>query len=403
MKIFIAIPALAESNYLPDTIECIKNQTFKNHKTLVCINNPESWQDLPEKKNLIDDNKKTNEYLKTIDDIDIEIIDRFSKGKGLLAKDKGVGTARKILFDKILEVASDNDIIISLDADTLFDSDYFDNVIKRFKSNPDAIALSVPYKHRVDNKSSERAILRYEIYMRTYLINMLSIKTPYAFTALGSAIAVKVGAVRKISGITPRSSGEDFYLLQKLAKTGRILLHCDSRVYPSNRKSSRVDFGTGPAVIKGETGDFSSYPIFDVKYFEEVGKTIELFSEKFDKNIDTPMDKFLVGQFKNLWEPLRKNYKMKHQFIKACHTKIDGLRILQYLRTRQIEERRGDDDNLMSFFKKFMPSSPFIGSVNLTQSSIGELSLVCNEIEEIELLLRQERDKNRLSIYSRSR
>ena len=78
------------------------------------------------------------------------------------------------------------------------------------------IGLAVPYYHKLIGDATDRLILRYEIYMRCYLINLLRIQNPYAFTALGSAMAVTVRAYRKAGGLTPVKSGEDFYFLQNL-------------------------------------------------------------------------------------------------------------------------------------------------------------------------------------------
>ena len=173
--------------------------------------------------------------------------------------------------------------------------------------------------------------------MRHYMVNMLRINNPYAFTALGSAMAFPVKSYRKVRGITPRQSGEDFYLLQKFRKSGELLLWNDSPVYPMGRCSDRVAFGTGPALIKGLNGDWSSYPFYNPLIFDEVKQTFDSFSCLYHADIEMPMTQFLKNVFKteNLWDPLRKNYTTEKAFIHACVVKVDALRILQYLRYRQ--------------------------------------------------------------------
>jgi hypothetical protein len=67
-----------------------------------------------------------------------------------------------------------------------------------------------------------------------------------------------------------------------------------------------------------------------------VNNTYEKFSELFENDIPTPMDEFLMKQFNShdIWTTLRTNYKDRENFIKACKTKVDGLRILQFLKQK---------------------------------------------------------------------
>jgi len=173
--------------------------------------------------------------------------------------------------------------------------------------------------------------------MRYYLLNMIRIRNPYAFTALGSAMAFPVWAYNKTGGLTPVPAGEDFYFLQKLTKLGKIVTYSSSIAYPSPRFSDRVVFGTGPALIKGNDGDWMSYPHYHFNLFDEVRETYKLFGQLYTKDIPSPMDQFLKEQTKseNIWEPFRKNYRDQNNFINACITKVDGLRILQFLRKQQ--------------------------------------------------------------------
>ena len=116
---------------------------------------------------------------------------------------------------------------------------------------------------------------------------------------------------------------------------GRILLWCDEHVYPKGRLSDRVGFGTGPAIEKGMDGNWNSYPIYKTEYFENIKKTFDLFPTLFEEDVDTPLTSFLQKQFNtdDIWSPLRNNYKDVKQFVRACETKVDGLRILQYLKS----------------------------------------------------------------------
>lgn len=185
---------------------------------------------------------------------------------------------------------------------------------------------------------------------------MFLINSPYAFTAIGSAIVIRIRALRKIGGITPMKSGEDFYLLQKLRKMGHIHQWLPEVVKPAARFSNRVFFGTGPAILKGAKGDWTSYPIYHPLLFQEIKKNYELIPTLFHEEIDTPFITFLKQQFQdeNLWQPLRKNSKNIEQFTKAFHEKANGLRILQFFKVKQkeleITDEKGMIDSLSLFF-----------------------------------------------------
>jgi hypothetical protein len=254
----------------------------------------------------------------------------------------------------VSEAAADDDIIVSMDADTQLWCQAICIPSQRlFNRHPQAVALSNPYYHRLTGEENlDRAMLRYEIYMRYYAINMWRIGSPYSFTALGSAIALPVWAYRKIGGITAKKSGEDFYLLQKLRKTGWIIHHNHEKVFPATRFSDRVFFGTGPALIKGSQGLWDSYPIYDHQLFDKLAQTYSLFPALYDTKIATPMDDFISTQFKetDIFEALRKNTSSREQFVKACHHKIDGLRVLQFVKSSQLKNSWCDEDNLLNFY-----------------------------------------------------
>jgi cellulose synthase/poly-beta-1,6-N-acetylglucosamine synthase-like glycosyltransferase len=222
MKIFIAIPAIDEFEHLPELINDLKLQTYKVFSVFICVNNPEEWRNDPEKANICENNAKTMDYLGSVKDLDISVIDRSSIGKGWKWKQRGVGYARKELFEAIDRVADDNDIVISLDADTRIRPGFISSVRKQFLDLKKALLLTNPYYHKLTgNDTLDRAILRYELYMRYYLINLLMINSPYAFSALGSAISFRVSGYRKISGITPKEAGEDFYFVNRMKKQAK--------------------------------------------------------------------------------------------------------------------------------------------------------------------------------------
>jgi len=354
----VAIPAMNEAAFLPQTMECLKRKQHQNFRVWVCVNQPDSWWGDPGKADVCKNNQETLSYLRSLDWKNLHIIDHSSKGLGWKGKALGVGQARKVIMDAINRLSQPEDLIVSLDADTIVEHDYLFSVEKVFDRFPSAVALSNPYYHRLTGEETlDRAMLRYEIFMRHYALNMWRIGSPYSFTALGSAIALPVCSYRKIGGMTAKKSGEDFYLLQKLRKTGWIANINSSTVIPGTRYSDRVFFGTGPALIKGSGGNWESYPVYDYRLFDKVAQTYKLFPVLLEKNLETPMSEFLNQHFgeDDIFEPLRQNHKNPAQFIKACHHKVDGLRVLQYLKYHQALENYRDEDNLLLFMERFFP------------------------------------------------
>lgn len=391
-KVFIALPVQDELDFLPGFIECVRLQCFTHFKLVVCINQPDNWWEDLNKLEVCKNNADAIGILNKIKDFPIEIIDRSSRGNGWKGRDFGVGWARKTAMDQISTQAEDQDIIISLDADTKFNPDYLRSVTENLNRRTDAVALSVPYYHELTgDKEKDRAILRYEIYMRYYAINLWRIGSPYSFTAIGSAIALPVKSYRAIEGITPHKSGEDFYFVQKLRKFGHVLTWNSEKVYPAARYSDRVFFGTGPAMIKGRGGDWKSYPVYPFEYFDEVKQTCDLFPVFFTEDVATPMDEFIMEKFqgKNIWKPLRENFRTEEKLVKACNHKIDALRILQYLKWRNAQNHFTDEENLFRWFRLYYPEKISFFQFDLKKFTFSanpvlDLDSVRNALSEIE-------------------
>ena len=340
-----------EKDYLFRTLDCISSQQCDYPiEVFVCVNQPEDWWNQPEKLAICENNSQTIFMLKDYPTLSVKCIDKSSKGKAWANTKQGVGLARKELTQAILASASsDNDILISMDADTLFEPDHCQSVVENFRSHPSAVAMAVPYYHKKNNSESEtRAMLRYEIYMRNYNLQLLHINSPYAYTALGSAIACRMQACKAVNGFDSHTSGEDFYFLQKLCKYGRILRYNHSKVYPATRFSDRVPFGTGPAIYNGSQGNFASYPIFHHSGFEVIKQVYKQIDRLFYEDFENEFLYFLNNNSHSgdIWTPLRKNYKTLPLFTKAFHTKVDSLRIFQFIRNYQQKLNLSDEQCL---------------------------------------------------------
>ncbi len=357
-KIYLCLPILNEAENLPALLDNIALQSYKNVELIACVNQAEEWWNLDDQLEQCLNNQKSLEILKRETLFPITIIDKSSKGKAWTGKQKGVGWARKLVMDEAAKSGKDEDLIVSIDADTAYPADYLSSLVHLFNTKKTIVGLANPYYHPLTSHETQNyAILRYEIYMRNYAINMLLIDNPYHFTALGSAMATSLKVYKKVGGLSPKASGEDFYFLQKLRKYGELAHWNKLKVFPEARFSNRVNFGTGPAMIKGHQGDWSSYPIYPQNIFQKVRQTYDAFPALFKKEVRTPMSSFLQQQLKReeIWLPLRKNYKSEYQFIKACQTLVDGLRILQFLKSEtSFEEEKQSkilSSNLIYFSK----------------------------------------------------
>jgi len=400
-NIHIALPAMNEAEFITKTLDCLRKQTFGGFHTWVCVNQPDDYQLNPDKVHICENNQQTLTLLQKYPLKNLHIIDRTSPGKGWQTTKTGVGMARKTIMDTIAQAANPEDIIVSMDADTVFNENFLLAVSQQFAEHPDALALANPYYHPLTKDDQvNRAMLRYEIYMRYYALNMRFTGTPYCFSPLGSAMSARVSAYKKINGLTPKKSGEDFYFLQKMVKTGKVLMYNDETVFPGTRLSDRVFFGTGPAMIKGIAVGWESYPLFNPEFFTQVKETITLFPELFQHHVETPMDKFLETQFgnKDIFAPLRQNHKNLERFVKACHEKIDGLRILQFLKVKQAAVSWSDEINLKAFLNKYYPENPLqkeLKTLNFSTSDVESLNKIRNFLFDSELKIQKEYAKER--------
>ena len=399
MHLFVAIPALDELDYLPKTLQALeKQQTSCPFSVFVCVNQPDSWWNQADKKPVCENNRQLLFKLRRrFYSFPLQLIDKSSPGKGWDDKNHGVGWARKTLFDTILSQAEADDVIVSMDADTVFNERYLDSLARNFADHPQQMAVSVPYYHPLtDDDSANRAVLRYELYMRNCFLNLCRIGSPYNFTAIGSAIAVRVKALQKINGITPMKSGEDFYLLQKLRKMAPVGNWNSELVYPAPRFSNRVFFGTGPALIKGSQGQWDSYPLYHYSLFDEVKKSYDLIPQLYTEDASTPFIAFLQEQFKtdDLWGPLRKNAKDLAHFTHAFHEKADGLRILQFLKTNQPSLGLSDEQSLLANWPLLSPQAlPLYLKPNFSFST-----LTTPQLSELREILFQEEMKIRKNL-----
>ncbi|MDD2324034.1 MAG: hypothetical protein PHQ69_10535 [Bacteroidales bacterium] len=392
--LFMALPVLDEYDSIRHSIRLFQRLDYPLKKLYVCVNQPDNWHGDPTFAAVTARNRMTLAYLSALHDDRVVVMDNASPGKGWTGRRQGVGMARRQLMEAITAVADPGDIIVSMDADTDYPASYFSMVSQRLSEFPSAMGLAVPYFHVLpEDVIAARAILRYEVYMRYYALQLYFRNLPYARSALGSAFAVPVRAYKRVGGITPHNGGEDFYFLQKLAKAGPVLDYCSAVVAPSARFSSRVPIGTGPALIRGAGGDWTSYPFYAEALFDEVKQTFDAFPALFRKDLTLPMTPFLKEMLKtdDLWGPLRANYPSEELFVRACYTRIDGLRIRQYLRYRYLQSPGDNLEALNTFLRTNYAT--FVPVTGFEHTDTDKLERIRRRMFEAELQQRRMHDE----------
>jgi hypothetical protein len=86
---------------------------------------------------------------------------------------------------------------------------------------------------------------------------------------------------------------------------------------------------------------------------------------------------FLREKFKtsSIWQPLRENFKTVEKFVRACQHKVDGLRMLQYIKWRHGQIDSVDEDNLFKFLQHFYPGDPLVLAIDWKNFSFEHADL----------------------------
>lgn len=213
---------------------------------------------------------------------DVLLVDRFGKDRKLPFKG-GVGHARKIGADVAAWLIHRQHIkspwIHCTDADVRLPETYFNCSNAWLDAGPEYAALVYPFRHRgLEGFSEPDAVIRathlYELSLHYYVAGLKFAGSPYAFHTIGSTMAVNAKHYAKVRGFPKREAGEDFYLLNKLAKVGPVLeLSASADCRPieiAARRSDRVPFGTGAAVntISSLNDPLQEFRFYNPRVFE---------------------------------------------------------------------------------------------------------------------------------------
>lgn len=180
---------------------------------------------------------------------DILLVDRC-QDETTIPEKQGVGLARKLGADLAAKLIQQGIVqspwIYSTDADVRLPPDYF---LHSDLQTSEIAARIYPFKHRAE-PSVALASKLYDISLHYYVAGLRWCGSPYAHHSIGSTLAIHYLKYAEVRGFPKRPAGEDFYLLNKLAKVGNI--EClDAPVLDIEaRLSNRTPFGTGHALQK---------------------------------------------------------------------------------------------------------------------------------------------------------
>ncbi|OUS26259.1 hypothetical protein A9Q99_18680 [Gammaproteobacteria bacterium 45_16_T64] len=261
----------------------------------------------------------------------------------------GVGYARKLGMDTALQLLYQQQIsdpfLLSTDADAILPEGYFDAI-----NSPSPLAGYIfPFQHRplsteFANGSVESQI--YELSLRYYVMGLRWANCPWAFHTIGSTFAIHGHHYAANRGFPKREAGEDFYLLNKVAKTGSLLCLQSPTISLSDRASHRVPFGTGPAIerltrMEDKAGEFMFYhPTCFVWLQEWMSCISALFSDDLTTTLETRSDNAeeltiilnLIGIQKAI-NHSRKQSKSATDFVRHMLTWFDAFRTLKFIHT----------------------------------------------------------------------
>lgn len=341
----IIVPALAESASLPEFLAALTadhSLPLSGMAVVVVVNNREDATSAEK-----GDNARSLALLAEAAPrlpFPLGIVDAASPGRELPLKDGGVGLARKIGHDLLLprlDQVSGDPLLISLDADTLVEPGYA-GAIRRHFDGVKAGGAVIPFAHRpAADAEQERAIERYELFLRCYVAGLSHAGSPYAFHTVGSAMACRASAYLRCGGMNRRRAGEDFYFLQSLAKTAGIAQVAGTTVHPSPRRSERVPFGTGRAMNALLDHEDKAVLFYRPECFELLRDWLQLAREGCRAGdpalparasaLSPHLAAFLNGQdFATAWERLIAQHRTPERLEKAFHDWFDAFRTMKF-------------------------------------------------------------------------
>ena len=321
----------------------------KRNLLILVINQPDSDNDTNTQQALFDGIDQSGELVWQHQNLSlfkikarqcfVMVVDRFNYP---IPHKQGVGLARKIGADIALSLISSGlikpEVIYSTDADAYLPDDYFNYT---GAINNETSALCFNFLHFSDDEKIHRANFEYEQALRYFVAGLQWAGSTYAFFTIGSILAFSAVGYAKVRGFPKRSAGEDFYLLNKLAKLGKVDFIESCTIKLDARTSDRVPFGTGPAVERimqlSSVGD--SYDYYHPSVFYQLKQALDAMNSlwQYRNDIAPWLNKLSVENQKALLALELDVYVANHkhckltQFDKQLVVWFDAFKTLKYV------------------------------------------------------------------------
>jgi peptidoglycan/xylan/chitin deacetylase (PgdA/CDA1 family)/glycosyltransferase involved in cell wall biosynthesis len=195
MKISVIIPARNEAKLIADTLHSLQNQTYEGDYEIVVV-----------------DNGSRDATAAIARECGVRVVSAGEK--------KSVYYARQVGAD-----ATDSDIIVQADGDTLYPEDWLQKIVDRLKDNPEAVAVSGRFLYRAFFLWSF-----IELTVRDWLNRISAFFFNRPFLVSGATFAFRRWAFNKVGGYRNIPYSADQHgMTTRLRKLGEVLY--DPKIY----------------------------------------------------------------------------------------------------------------------------------------------------------------------------
>lgn len=341
----VVIPSLAEGDSLFATLQSLAGnprQLLERFLVVIVVNHGEQAGAGERRQNGLDLARLAD--LAERAELCLAWVDAASQGCEIPAKQAGVGFVRKLGMDLALQRLNwaAEPVLVCLDADTLVEENYLASITAHFcESRLGAAALSFRHQPAAD-AVQQAAIDRYELFLRSYVYGLRLARSPYAFNTVGSAIACRASAYVRCGGMNCRKTGEDFYFLQKLAKTDGVGLLSATTVFPEPRVSARVPFGTGRSMGRLLGGERQAVLFYPAAAFLVLADWLSVVEQRLSddaeqllslaETISPVLAEYLEqAGWRTVWPRLQLTHRHAGRRSHAFHCWFDGFRTMRLI------------------------------------------------------------------------
>ena len=341
----VVIPSLAEGDSLFATLHSLAAnplQFLARFLVVIVVNHSEQASVADRLQSSIDLARLTD--LAERSELCLAWVDAASPGCEVPARQAGVGFARKLGMDLALPFLNwaEDPLLVCLDADTLVEENYLQSIVSHFHLST-AGAASLPFRHQSGSDEAQQAAIdRYELFLRSYVYGLYLAGSPYAFNTVGSAMACRASAYVRCGGMNCRKAGEDFYFLQKLAKTDGVALLSGTTVFPESRVSDRVPFGTGRSMGRLLDGDAQAVLFYPAKAFRVLADWLRTVEQQLSADAETLLigadkispvlaDYLVQANWRTVWPRLQSTNRTGMHRLQSFHVWFDGFRTMRMI------------------------------------------------------------------------